>query len=341
MKRIKKCLILLAFIAPLSSCDNEKTADVVTNETIFNEVVNYTLDYKITNLDNTISFHHMIDGTDTKNLGGPNCSSKNRLYTYLMKYPENKDDYYFVYIKKDKIPSLKEWFNEYEELNSKDVYNKHFKNSDDVIDGKYVLAAQSTDVTDFKVTHSNKIENQPKTLDGYTLSMCLQTKEIEMVSNASTKESLKKKIRLYRKISLKAGAFKLSEYDYSFDRELTNVNIMDYLFSFKGKRFETYSKKAENLDYYYAPNLGFTGDWFYFTPMAEVTNEGTLLPRYMSNGTDLLGKNAKSNRWAYAYYQEYRGEFLDAYIGESNEYNYPDSYLCGLFDTEKVLKIFK
>lgn len=102
----------------LSCKDN--SSNVMKDEETIEKVTNYKLEYPSQDPGCEISYHHMWDGTDTKNMFGPNYSNENRLFTYLLNYEEETDDYYFVYVNKGSLSTITNWLEAYLESETSD-----------------------------------------------------------------------------------------------------------------------------------------------------------------------------------------------------------------------------
>ncbi len=319
---------------PLTFSCKETINNMVTDEEIKSCVLNYPMQYE-RNPGTEISYNHMWDGTDTKNKYGPNYDESNRLYTYLIEYGETVDDYYFVYVNNSCFSTLSEWANEYVTKDRKS-YDCEFSEETNVIDGKYLLGAKKSNMDDFIVTHSDKFD-QKYQINGYRMAMCLQAKTLTISQNASTKTTLNKKVKMYRRMILKhdetANTFtKIDEISYQ-------DGWVNSSFSYAGKKLETYPKTFEDLSRIYAPLHGFDDEIICEPATAKITDKGVLLPR-IANGYDLLDKEIELPITVEDVYQDHRDEFLNAFIEYAEEYS-TNYYQYAYFDTQKVLGILK
>ncbi len=336
MKHIKNIVKLvvsgLAVTTMLSCKDN--SSNVIKDEEIIEKVTNYQLEYPSQDPGCEISYHHMWDGTDTKNMFGPNYSNENRLFTYLLSYEEETDDYYFVYVNKDSLSIITNWLETY--LESKTSDNEcQFDKDVNIVDGKYLLGAKNNDLNDFLVTHSDNI-SQKLDIDGYRMALCLKAKNVNVVKNASTKTEINKKLQLFKRVPLKYDQDKSTFAELSSDY-FKNDKYVNERFSRTGEWLETNSKSFVDRNCLYAPSIGIIIDGGYYKSVSvQIFDKGILLPR-KDNGYDLLDKNVELPLTVQDVYQDYRDDFLDAFI----EYKQNSSTGDGYFDTNKVLSILK
>ncbi len=334
MKQIKSKIILPAlFIASsiLASCNSSTPVNAISDETTINNVLLYSLDYQVNIPGKQISYNHMWEGIDTKNQFGPNFTEENRLYTYLTEYGET-EKYYFVYVKKDGISTLNSWISSYLESGSESNDCK-FQKDENVIDGKYVYAAEKNEIKDFLVTSSNVLD-QKYEINNYKMALCLEMKTVTILQNSSTKENINKKLPLFNRAVMKYDTSKGTLERASqgnFDETYTN-NIYSYL----GKRLETYPKTFESKECLYSPLMGFTTN-LYKTVRAPISKNRILLPR-ISSEYDLLSKEELPSTLEDVY-QEHKGEFLDAFIEYKNNESSDNAY--GYYDFDKVQNILK
>lgn len=270
--------------------------------------------------------------------GNGDFSEKRNKYTYKVKYSENIDDYYLLYLNKNDIKSLSTWFFEYEEMQSE--YTNHFINDDSIVDGKYALGAQKNNIDDVKVMHVESLEKISYEIEtNYQLVMCLQGKTIEIVMNASRKESINKEVRLLRRFELQYDKTtnKVDKYEFT-SNEKESIEFVDKAFSYVGSRLEVYPIAFESMDYCYAPFYGF-GNSYQPTKRIDIVDDSYItLKRYETwneKKYDLLEGLGECPNQLDVYF-DFREEFKSAFI----EMDEKDSDYAH-YDISKVIAFLK
>lgn len=319
-KRIIETLLSFLPLCGLFSCDNASTSS--SNEYAKNFVLEYVL-----NPGNYITYNEMWEGKVYWNDDSAYQSNRT-LYTYLLNYREKKNDFYFVYVKENCLSSLREYASTYldSESRSYKYNNVQFNMDENIVDGKYVLAAQKLENDCMMVVQSNDIESQKFKRDGYQLALCLEGTSVTIEQNASVKKSINKNVTMFEKIEL------------IWDEESGLKREEEPNASYVGEKLEVYPTGFENMDCLYSPVMGFANTIYCQTVTAEIHSEGVLLPRLMG-GIDLLSDDSKLNKYEDVYC-DYKNEFLDAFLGYAEEYSSGNNKYA-YFDTQKVLNILK
>ena len=327
MKTIKKIIFPLIALS-LFSCQTSVDNETVSTE-VKEEILNFSLNYSVIVPGNQISYNHMWEGTDSKNKFGPNFSENSRLYTYLLDYKDT-EKYYFVYVNSKYTNNLKDKFSSYSESNEIIKNDCKFSSDDNVIDGKYILMANNENIDDFVITSSNKVDSDYEK-DGYTLALCLKSKEVTILENVSSKAAINKTIPLYEREIL---SYDSDNKRFSVQNDL---NLFSSAFANSGKMLEVYPKSFEDLSCLYASSMGFQNKDYFRTVRAKIDSKGVILPSKIS-GYDLLDSETELPTTVEDVYQNHKKEFSDALLEKIDS---SSSYEYSYFDLDKVLSIIK
>lgn len=176
--------------------------------------------------------------------------------------------------------------------------------------------------------------------ESYQLAACLQEKTLTIEKNVSLNITLNKKASLLRRFEIfyDEKEKKLGRYSFT-GPEKTNIDIIDSLFSYQGKRLEAYPRAFEGMTYCYCPFIGLKNSGYITTKRVELAKDGILLPRYEKTSTkpiDLLNENTDFSNTEDVY-RGFKSLFLSAYTKDSG---ISDSiYQYGMFDESKVERI--
>ncbi|MGP1414183.1 MAG: hypothetical protein ACTTID_03340 [Bacillales bacterium] len=339
MKKTIKIITLIVSFSFLSSCVNKKSYQFyeVTDKNIKDAVFRYDLNYKIFIPSYFVTYSVLWKGYDVVP-GPPGIKKNERYYTYLTEYESNKDSYYMLCFNKKDIEKFSNWFTEYHKNNSYDLTNYHFIDDINVIDGKYLLFGQENNILNYKVYHTSNPYDISRIDKEYIPSICLQSKELNIVENISLGYKINKKIKLFRRYELRYDLFHKNLKKYKFyTPEITNIEIIDNIFSYNGLRIETYPIDFENFDFAYCPKIGLKNEHIPYTLWVNVLNDNTIiLPRYRQNSNniiDLLDSNNDISFFDDIYY-DLKEEFKDAFIKMDDKY-------YGIFDFNKIKNIIK
>ena len=348
MKKHATLILSLAFLMNLHSCTTPPSSSPVSwSESSFykiededekNSIFNYPLEYELFVPGNDIiSYNVLWTGYDMDNKSGPEIPESNRFYTYLTDYEENKDSYYLVYLRKQELTSFSSWYEDYKKQSGLDESNYHFSDDTDVIDGKYLLYAQKKQIKDSLILKtSNPLDSFYQ--DGnYQLAACHQEKTLTIEKNVSLNVSLNKKTSLFRRFEIfyDEKEKKLSGYSFT-NPEKTNIDIIDSLFSYQGKRLEAYPRGFEEMNYCFCPFIGLENSGYITTKRVELTKDGILLPRYekaAKESIDFLNENTDFSNTENVY-RGFKSLFLSAYIKDSDISD--STYQYALFDDKKI-----
>ena len=316
----------------------------VEDEQIINYIFNCSLDYSLSVPGAEISYNVLWTGYDLENNFGTKISPESRFYTYLTNYEANQDSFYLLYLKKSDIEQSNEWLINYKNNKENDYRNYHFCDNEMVIDGKYLLYAQKNNVKTFSVYQTSNPLNMPFTFENWQLAMCLQSKSIEIEENVSLKKNINKTLTVFRRYELVFDEFSHKMEQYSFDsQEKYNVNIVDNIFSYQGKRIETYPENFESMSYCYCPIMGMVGlGGLINTKRADLLENRIILPRYyMSNGETPIDLLSSSSDFSFIedVFRNFKNLFLDAYVKDCDYEG--GLYKYGLFSYDKVEQIIK
>ena len=361
MKTITAFMFLMFYCLCITGCKNssknntsiDEQIDYLDNDSFF-EVTNkedkkaffdYCIDYELNIPDSEISYKVLWKGYDTNNKFGPSISLKDRFYTYLVEYGNNKNVFFWITVGKDKLIEFNDWYKLYKKEHLNDLRNFHFVDDINVFDGKYLLYAQSKQIDNYKVYRSSNPLDVSLIKDNEQLAICLQAKTVTILKNVSSNIAINKKI-----IALNRFAVRFNEESNKFEQyyfeipELYNVNVATNIFSFYGKRLECYPNSFENMNYCYCPLMGLYGSGLSKTKRADLIDDKTIaLPRYVKsydgNGfVDLLDIN-EDLFYTEDVYGDLKSIFLEAFLYDDSLFD--GQYIYSLFDYEKIVKIIE
>lgn len=339
----------------LCACDNKNFADdshpsfddvtnenfsLVLDEEIRREIFNYDLSYQLqVPGNNTLNYCVLWEGYDEETLTGTRISKENRLFTYLIDYFDDCNKFYAVYLKTCDIDNSKDWLNSYIKKHQSDSKNFHIIDNDFVVDCKYLTYAQERNINDYIVCSTNDISNIYFNISDYQLIGCLQSKTLLIQKNVSVGNEINEKINLLRRFELIKKDNKNSVIPYEFDGlENKNVRYVDNLFSYVGKRIESYSKNFPTSKFCYCPYFD-SPNFRNKTIQAEINEKGVILPRFIkkdSQYVDLLDSNSNLESKDDVY-RNHKNVFADAYLDDAEIVS--GIYKYGFFDLDKVLTI--
>ncbi len=337
--------LILPFISNCNFSNNE-IENIINDKKLKEAVINFDLDYKLFEPGTELSFNYLWQAYDTYNKFGPKIDKDNRLITYLIDYQNIEDDFYSIYLRKSDISTLETWFSTFHQKNSTDVNNYHFVEDEKVIDGKYLLAAQQNNVTEFVVSKCNSLNEMPYETNNYQMVICLKKKKLSIEKNVSKGKIINKSLFAFHRVALRYDSNQKKLQDYIFvTPEKNNVSIVENQFNYIGKTLGVYPTQFENIDNLYFPRLGLLNYYLNLQKTIDVIvtqNKEVILPRFLVSGDktiDLLDKNASIPIDSDDVFRNYKDMFLEAYIDKENEKQ--GNYIYGRYDLIKVLEIIE
>lgn len=344
-------LLGVIFLSPVCiGCEKENDYKFNSHK-IEEALMSFEFNYVFDVPGSELSYNHLWEGFDLENKFGPNIPKEERLFTYLTEYFENDNQYYLVYLKKNLIEEYEVWLQEYENNMANDIYNYHFSKYDEkhIIDGKYYFCFQklsSKDSEDIVYYTANNLDNVKYTVDDYQLVFCATSKQAIIKENISKQELINKRITLYKRVELifdhQYGTLK----EYVFpNNEKLNQNMVKEMFDYVGEMIEVYPETYKDIEFSSYPILGMKNYFFQESVRSKVVIEDGkkyfLLPRYIDlndEKLDLLSDD--TDLFFYDdVFRKYKEEFKDALVKETTVTE--GSYLCALYDYEKVVNIIK
>jgi len=341
LRKCLKCSYKQEEVIPIIHDDSFcEILDISEKESIFN----FCVDYELNNPGTEISYNILWTGFDTENKFGPNIPKENRFYTYLTEYEDNEDFYFLLYIKKEKLLNFDGWFENYKN-GIRDSSNYHFDDDVNILDGKFLLYAQQNNVEDYSVYYTSNPLDAINVYKEQQLAICLQFKNIKILENISSDYKIEKELIVLRRYELFFNKSTNSLEKYSFvSQEKSNVKYVDTIFSFHGRRIETYPISFENMSYCYCPSMGMDGTGLIKSKRANLIDDYMILPRYASSPTkeseslDLLDPNCDFS-FIEDVYRDFKSQFLKAFV---EDYFLDDGfYKYGLFDYSMIKDLIK
>lgn len=341
---------LLTFICTGCEKKNNNGMNKITDNKIKEALFDFDFEYQFVVPDSDMSYNVMWEGYDLQNKFGPTILKKDGLYTYLTEYFEKDNKYYLVYLKDDLVEECEEWLKEYENNYSNDIHNYHFTkyNEGHIIDGKYYFCFQNlfnNDNENIFYYTTDSIDNIKYTIDEYQLVFCTTSKRAIIKENVSTQEIINKNITLYKRVELIFDNSNNTFKDYEFSNEESiNQNMVNDLFDYVGEMIEVYPETYKDMDYGSYPLLGMKNFFCHKSVRSKVIIENGikyfLLPRYITYDETLDLLSDETDLFFYEdVFRNHKEEFNDALIKETSIKE--DSYLCALYDYEKVINIIK
>ncbi len=327
---------------------------LVEDPSVIKAIRDFEFEYDSQRPGSGMLYYTLLSGKILTNEGrGPDAAvSESKAYcTYLVEYKANPTDYYFAYVKEERLAALKEGYDAYRASFSKDSDSFHFIGDEGDIDGKYIISAQKIGEEDILVYQGSETSKAPFAPSGYRLAFCAKKKEMTILENVSEGAAINKNMNLYKRVLLRHddSSNKMVPLEFEgYPREYQNSLISDSLFSYEGKRLETYKKSYENLENCYAPILGSNGKHPGDMVRAVFDGDDVLLPRYEYYGSegkyvDLLDGEEEIPAFMEDIYRDLKGDVLSSYLRmEKEEYAEDDKSLrYGVFDFEKVSNVIK
>lgn len=355
-RKFTKLFLILGVILSSIICtgcekgNNNSINKIDDNETK-EALINFKFDYQFNIPDSDLSYNYLWKGYDLENKFGPSIPKEDRLFTYLTEYLEKDSQYYLVYLKEDLIEEYKEWLQEYENNFSKDADNYHFTKYDEqhIIDGKYYFCFQTLSNNDTKniaYYTTDRLDNIEYTINNYQLVFCATSKQAVIKENISKQEVINKNITLYKRVELIFDDSNKTIKEYAFtNEERINQNMVKEMFDYVGEMIEVYPETYKEMEYGSYPILGMKNYFCQESVRSKVIIENGekyfLLPRYIVSDDETLDLlSDETDLFFYDdVFREYKEEFKEALIKETTITE--ESYLCALYDYEKVINIIK
>lgn len=284
MKKYFKYLIIILLTAmfSLTSCKEDKVTIIEDNE-LKDSIINYEFEYDIQTPGTTLSYNFLWDGYDENDIQGYSCDESNRLYTYYADFKDIKDEYYLVYLKKDKFEQYKKRLENYEN-NYSNLANYQFESLDksNVIDGKYLYAHQNLDGDDEDLlfTTSSNINDLNLNYNNYKLIFICKSKELNLISNISLNNTINKSLTILKREILEYKDNKFSNFIFSNNMQKSNEEELERYFNLKGEYLISFEKDFSSRDYLYLPYMGLNNYNVKYTIYSKVITENNL--KYIS-----------------------------------------------------------
>ncbi len=355
-RKFTKLFLILGVILSSTICTgcenaNKNCINKIDDNETKEALINFKFDYQFNVPDSDLSYNYLWKGYDLENKFGPSISKEDRLFTYLTEYREKDNQYYLVYLKEDLIEEYKEWLQEYENIFSKDADNYHFTKYDEqhIIDGKYYFCFQTLSNNDTKniaYYTTDRLDNIEYTINNYQLVFCATSKQAVIKENISKQEVINKNITLYKRVELIFDDSNKTIKEYAFtNTERISQNMVKEMFDYVGEMIEVYPETYKEMEYGSYPILGMKNYFCQESVRSKVITENGekyfLLPRYIVSDDETLDLlSDETDLFFYDdVFREYKEEFKEALIKETTITE--DSYLCALYDYEKVINIIK
>lgn len=344
-------VILMSTICTGCEKGNNNSINKIDDNETKEALINFKFDYQFIIPDSDLSYNYLWKGYDLENKFGPSIPKEDRLFTYLTEYLEKDSQYYLVYLKEDLIEEYEVWLQEYENNFSKDADNYHFTKHDEqhIIDGKYYFCFQklsNNDTENIAYYTTDRLDNIKYTINDYQLVFCATSKQAVIKENISNQEVINKNITLYKRVELIFDDSNKTLKEYAFtNKEKINQNMVKEMFDYVGEMIEVYPETYKEMEYSSYPILGMKNYFCQKSVRSKVVIENGkkyfLLPRYIISDDETL--DLLSDEIDLFFYddvfREYKEEFKEALIKETTITE--DSYLCALYDYEKVINIIK